>query len=303
MPGDSVAQPRWYSHGLNRLVYYRMAGAAGGLLPRRTRLRLARLAGRVAARRLTEERARVRGNLSRILPGAGPRALERAVAETFANFAACFSDLLTINRGAPERLGAFMADRRGEEHLDAACVAGRGVILLTAHLGNWELGGRLLGPRLDRPTHIVLAGEQDADLEGYLRRAGERLRFVTRRHATSTLGLLAALRRNEALAMQGDRPTGERGDLLVEFFGAPTAFPVGPFVLARATGAPVVPAYCAMRRDHRYEMVVEPAIWVKPGEEAAALAAMVVTLERAVRAHPTQWFNFFDVWSPPRVAA
>ena len=74
-------------------------------------------------------------------------------------------------------------------------------------------------------------------------------------------------------------------------------------MLARATGAPVVPAYCAMKRDQRYEMVVEPAIWVKPGEEAAALAAMVATLERAVRAHPTQWFNFFDVWSPPRVAA
>ena len=302
MAPDTVAPPRWYSHGLNRLVYYRMAGAAAGLLPRPGRLRVARLAGRVAGRRLTEERARVRENLARILPGAGPRALDRAVGETFANFAACFSDLLTINRGSPERLGEYMADRRGEEHLDAACVAGRGVILITAHLGNWELGGRLLVPRLDRPTHIVLAGEQDADLEGYLRRAGERLRFVTRRHATSTLGLLAALRRNEAVAMQGDRPTGER-DLLVEFFGAPAAFPVGPFVLARATGAPVVPAYCAMKRDQRYEMVVEPAIWVKPGEEAAALAAMVATLERAVRAHPTQWFNFFDVWSPPRVAA
>jgi KDO2-lipid IV(A) lauroyltransferase len=302
MAGDTVAPPRWYSHRLNRLVYYRIAGAAAGLLPRRSRLRVARLAGRIAARGLTEERTRVRGNLARILPGAGPRALERAVGETFANFAACFSDLLTINRGAPERLGAFMVDRRGEEHLDAACVAGRGVILLTAHLGNWELGGRLLVPRVNRPTHIVLAGEQDTDLERYLRRAGERLRFVTRRHATSTLGLVAALRRNEAVAMQGDRPTGER-DVLVEFFGAPAAFPVGPFVLARATGAPVVPAYCAMKTDQRYEMVVEPAIWVKPGEEAGALAAMVTTLERAVRAHPTQWFNFFDVWSPPRVAA
>lgn len=58
----------------------------------------------------------------------------------------------------------------------------------------------------DRSTHIVLAGEQGADLERYLRREGERLRFVTRRHATSTLGLLAALRHNEAVAMQGDPP-------------------------------------------------------------------------------------------------
>jgi len=47
----------------------------------------------------------------------------------------------------------------------------------------------------------------------------------------------------------------------------------------------------------------EPPIWVKSGEEPAALTAMVATLERAVRAHPTQWFNFFDVWSPLRAAA
>src|SRR5262249_32821 len=78
--------------------------------------------------------------------------------------------------------------------------AGRGGPRPPAPRGTWGLGGGLRVPRLDRLTHIVLAGEQDADLERYLRREGERLRFVTRRHATSTLGLLAALRRNEAVA-------------------------------------------------------------------------------------------------------
>ncbi|HET6366022.1 MAG TPA: lysophospholipid acyltransferase family protein [Pseudomonadales bacterium] len=303
MSAGSVARPHWYSHGWNRVAYYRLADLAAGMLPRPLRLGAARLAGRLAARRLVAERQQVRANLARVLTGASEAALGHATAETFANFAACFSDFLTINRGAPARLGDYVASRQGEEHLDAACAAGRGVILLTAHLGNWEFGGRLLVPRLDRPIHIVLAGEQDADLERYLRREGERLRFVTRRHATSTLGLLAALRRNEAVAMQGDRPTGERGDTVVEFFGAPAPFAVGPFVLARAAGAPVVAAYCVMDADHRYRITVEPPIWVKSGEEPAALAAMVATLERAVRAHPTQWFNFFDVWSPPRAAA
>jgi Kdo2-lipid IVA lauroyltransferase/acyltransferase len=303
MSTDTAAHPSWYSHGLNRLAYYRLAGGVAGPLPRRFRLGLARVVGRAAGRRLAGERARVRGNLARIMPQAAAETLDRAVGETFANFAACFSDFLTINRGSPARLGDYVSSRTGEEHLDLACASGRGVILLTAHLSNWEFGGRLLVPRLDRPAHIVLAGEQDADLERYLRREGERLRFVTRRHATSTLGLLAALRRNEAVAMQGDRPTGERGDVLVDFFGAPAAFAIGPFVLARAAGAPVVPAYCAMEADRRYRVTVEPPIWVKPGEEVAALTTMVATLERAIRAHPTQWFNFFDVWSCPRVAA
>ena len=64
------------------------------------------------------------------------------------------------------------------------------------------------------------------------------LRFVTRRHPTAMLPLVAALRRGEAVAMQGDRPLGTRGDAIVSFFGAPAAFPLGPFVLARAAGAP-----------------------------------------------------------------
>ena len=296
----SSSRPRWYSHGLNRLAYYRLAAACAAGVPRRGRLALARAAGRAIGNRLVTERRQVRANLARVLPGASAAALDRAVSETFANFAACFADLLTINRGDPARLRDYVAATEGEEDLDAACAPGHGVILLTAHLGNWELGGRLLAPRLDRTTHVVLSPEADAALEGYLRRDEPRLRFVTRRRPTSTLGLLAALRRNEAVAMQGDRPTGERGDTPVDFFGAPAAFPIGPFVLARAAGAPVVPAFCALTAEGRYRISMEPPIWVKSGEEGAALATAVGALERVIRRHPTQWFNFFDVWSASR---
>jgi len=293
----AVPRPRWYSHRLNRLGYYRAAAALAGALPRPARLRVARAMGRAIGRRLGAERAAVRENLRRVLPAAAPAALEAAVNETFADFGACFSDLLTVNREAPERLRRWVGAADGEEALDAALAAGRGVILLTAHLGNWELGGRLLVPRLNRTAHVVLSAEQDAALEPYMRADTPNLRFVTRRQATSTLGLLAALRRGEVVAMQGDRPTGERRDTLVPFFGAPVMFPLGPFVLARAAGAPVVPAFCMMAEDTRYRIALEPAIWVKPGEEVEALTTAVRALERAVRRTPTQWFNFFDLWA------
>ena len=243
----------------------------------------------------------MRANLARVLPGASAAALDRAVSETFANFAACFADLLTINRGDPARLRDYVAETEGEEDLDAACAPGRGVILLTAHVGNWDLGGRLLAPRLDRTTHVVLAGG-GRRAGGYLRRDEPRLRF-RRGGARRPLGLLAALRRNEVRGDAGDRPTGGRGDTHVDFFGAPGAFPIGPFVLARAAGAPVVPAFCAMTPEGRYRISMEPPIWVKSGEEGAALATAVGALERVIRRHPTQWFNFFDVWGASRAAA
>ena len=292
-----VPRPRWYSHRLNRVAHYRAAAALARALPRPARLRVARVMGRAIGHRLGVERAAVRANLRHALPDASPAALEAAVGATFADFGACFSDLLTVNRQPPERLRRWVASAVGEDGLDAALGAGRGVILLTAHLGNWELGGRLLAPRLGRTAHVVLSTEQDAALEQYMRAETPNLRFVTRRQATSTLGLLAALRRGEAVAMQGDRPTGERRDTLVPFFGTPVPFPLGPFVLARAAGAPVVPAFCAMAADTRYHIAIEPAIWVKPGEEIEALATAVEALERAVRRTPTQWFNFFDMWT------
>jgi len=298
-----VIKPRWYSHGLNRLAYYRLARAVAAALPRPVRLAAARAVARAVGRALSAERSRVRGNLARVLAGAKPRELDAAVGETFANFGAFFADLLILNRTEPERLRPYVAVRVGEEHLDAAFAAGRGAVLVTAHLGNWELGGRLLACRGGAPrTHVVLSAEEDAALESHLRVNAPELRFVTRKHPTSTLGLLAALRRGEVVAMQGDRPTGERGDRLVSFFGSPAAFPIGPFVLARAAGAPVVPAFCTMAADGRYRVEVGSPIWVKLGEEMAGLETMVAALERAVRAHPTQWFNFFDVWAPPIAA-
>jgi len=58
------------------------------------------------------------------------------------------------------------------------------------------------------------------------------------------------------------------------------------------------------RKTHgRYRVAVGAPIWVKPGEEMARLEAMVAALESAVRARPTQWFNFFDVWASPLAAS
>ena len=67
-----------------------------------------------------------------------------------------------------------------------------------------------------------------------------------------SLELMAALRRGEVVALQGDRALGNRGDISVPFFGRPAPFPVGPFRLASASGAPIVPAFCTLDADHRY---------------------------------------------------
>jgi KDO2-lipid IV(A) lauroyltransferase len=288
--------PRWYTHRLNRPAVYRAGAMVASALPRPARLTLARAVARRAAGWFPVERARVAANVARVRPEADAGARERLVEDVFRHFAICFADLISTNRrvSRPERL---LAGIEGDEHLLEAIAEGRGLVLVTAHLGNWELGGRLIASRLKRPTHVIVAAEADPGVERFLRGGDSPINFVRRGDPRAMMPLVGALRRGEVVALQGDRALGTRGDVTVDFFGAPAAFPLGPFVLARAAHVPMVPAFCQLGRDLRYTVVIAEPIRVALGEETAALGRWARILETAVRRAPEQWFNFFDVWS------
>ena len=288
----SAPLPRWYAHRYNRAELYRLV-AVTRWLPRRTRLELARRIGHLAPRVLPAERAAVGRTLS-VMTGAVGSRLDELTRDVFGEFAMCFSDLIVASR-RPARVSAHMGAVQGIEHLlrrDGA------VVSLTAHVGNWELAGRLLAQHSARPTHVVVAVEEARALERWLRRDSDGVRFVARARPTVSLTLMAALRRGEAVALQGDRALGNRGDVLVPFFGRPAPFPVGPFQLARAAAVPVVPAFCTLGADRDYVVRVLDPLTVMRGEEEDALRTWVASLERIVAEKPTQWFNFFDIWDP-----
>jgi lauroyl/myristoyl acyltransferase len=295
-PRADAPRARWHAHPYNRSRYYRLAAAAAPRLPRPVRTWLAeRLAGALMAR-FPAEHAAVRRNLERIHPEREAAWLDAAVGRVFARFAVCFADLLSLNRGPESGLWRHVAGIDGQEPTRAALARGRGCVSVTAHLGNWELAGRLLAA-LGRPVHVVMAPEVDPAVGALLDRGGHPgVRFVRLTSPVVGVELVAALRRGEVVAFQFDRAAGGRGDAPVPFFGAPARFPLGPFVMAAAAGAPVVPAFCVLGPDGRYRLHVEPALAVSRGAEVEALRAAVATLERYVRAHWDQWFNFYDVW-------
>jgi lauroyl/myristoyl acyltransferase len=287
------AGPRWYSHPYNRAELYHLA-AALGRLPRPVRLTLARGLGSLACRLLPAERGVVHRTLARVTGTTGPR-LDALTLGVFRAVAMCFSDLVSSNRQPAARLARLVGSVSGADRI--AGLTG-GVISLTAHVGNWELAGRLLAGRTGRATHVVVAEEEGRALERWVRRDGDGVRFVTRSQPTISLALVAALRRGEIVALQGDRALGTRGDALVPFFGHPAPFPLGPFLLAAAVGVPIVPAFCVLEDDSRYRVTVLEPFRVRPGDEPEALATWVGLLEALVRDRPTHWFNFFDIWSP-----
>jgi KDO2-lipid IV(A) lauroyltransferase len=240
------------------------------------------------------ERAVVRETVARVTGAVESDRLDGLTVRTFTDFAMCFSDLISTNRQPRGRLESVVSGVEGADRVQPEA----GLISLTAHVGNWELAGRLLAGQAARTTHVVVAEEEARELERWVRRNGEGVRFVTRSHPTISLELFAALRRGDVVAAQGDRALGTRGDVLVPFFERPAPFPLGPFVLARAVGVPVVPAFCLLGADSRYAVKVFEPFVVERGREEEAAHAWVAILESVVREHPTQWFNFFDIWSP-----
>ena len=288
---------RWYTHTYNRLAFYRLIALCAPLLPRPVRLRVAHAVATILRHGMPREYAAVRRNLTRLRPTASAAEIEQQAQALFRNFACFFADLLSLNRAALPAPQRYVHNVHGLEHLQAILASPRGFIAATAHLGNWDLAGRLLST-YGRTLHVLMAPEHDTALQSFLRQRGEqtRRRFVTNDGPTVFVQLLTALRRGEVVAVQADRATGHRSDVLVPFFGAPAPFPLGPFKLAGAAQVPVLPCFCLMRPDQRYEIFVDAAIVVSRGHEERALQQMVGVLERYVAMAPDQWCNFYDVW-------
>jgi lauroyl/myristoyl acyltransferase len=250
---------------------------------------------------MPREHAAVQGNLTRVLPDASRREIAWQARQVFGNFACFFADLLGLNRRALPLQQAYVTAVQGLPHLQEVLQSPRGFVAATAHLGNWDLAGRLLST-YGRRIHVLMAPEQDPALQRFLREGGREaaIRFVT--NDGSAVQLLMTLRRGDVVAVQMDRATGHRSDVTVPFFGTPAVFPLGPFLLARAAQVPVLPCFCVMRPDARYEIWVDQAIPVAPGHEEAALYHMVRVLERYIAMAPNQWYNFYDVWDTTPIA-
>ena len=251
---------------------------------------------------LKRERKAVTGNLRQIT-GASGFVLFWKVFHVFYSFSDLMVSYLYVPNASHEQLLAMLVNAEyGAGVIDKYLEAGNGVILWTAHLGNPEVASRLLEMH-GRPVNVARFVE-DNPAEKILRSkmASERLRVIDLRGgAGATMELLQALRRNEIVAIQGDRVYNPRHSAEVSFFSKPVAFPLGPFLLSQVSGAPVLPGFVIRQGWQRYRMLGGEAIL--PGTSSDSIADQYAALVQAVRffeaqlsVHYDQWANFFDFW-------
>jgi KDO2-lipid IV(A) lauroyltransferase len=239
-------------------------------------VRLSRLwfAMRPPARRALER------NLARVHPTLSRAHHARTARRAFEHFAIAIVDFLRLGRADRDGIEAAV-EVRGAQHLAAARSTGRGVIVLSAHVGNWEWGAAWLAARGTR-VHLVARRHRSRWVERAFTRT--RLRQGLRRLPGRPLWVraAAALRRGEWITLMGDRPVAgdrpRRGPAACAWTAA----------LARRTGAVVLPAIMVKLPSGRFAACFDAPL----SPQSLAAGGYRAWLEPFLARHPDQWFGF-----------
>ena len=260
------------------LTFYVLADMLVWVLPARVANALSVVAARAAFLVGLPQRAALESNLQQLLRTSSGRSVREKARESFVNFALMFTDFLRMGHLDRAQL-AEAVEVHGGEHLERARASGRGVILLSAHLGNWELGAAWLAARGTQVN--VVARPHSSRVERFFaaRRRAWGVRMLPGRplwRAAAT-----ALRRREWVAVMADRlPAAD-----APARGSACAW---ASALSRRTGALVLPAVIVRRAGGRYAAYFECPI----DPEDMRAERPVTILRRWLRRFPGQWFAF-----------
>lgn len=217
---------------------------------------------------------------------------------SFRNYGLYVADFLRLPTLGTEELEARF-QFTGWEHLDRALEAGKGVIFISAHVGNWDLAAALLA-RKGYPVSVVAESFHPKKLNDLVQghRSQHGMKVIPLE--ASARRVLGALRKNEILGLLIDRPSPESG-VLVRFFGGATEVPAGAALLALKTGAKLVSGVVVRNPDHTYSGFMTSHFDIEPTGDLATDMRLLTqrimdTMEAFIRQYPEQWFIFRPMW-------
>lgn len=259
---------------------------------------LARLAGSLGWWVAPGRRRIILENVAHLAPGAAPgtqRAIARCVLPNLLTATAHLLRLPALGRAGVHTL----LDVVGAHHLDEARALGRGVILVTGHLGPYELGAAWVAARGYPVSAMVedLTPETGAALATYRTATGVQL--ISRN--TGARQLYRCLKEGNLVALVADRVVGVGAPgVRVPYGDADREIPSGPAAFAVATGAPIVVGHIVRQAGRpspfvlTFEAPIDPA-----GHSGESLTRVVgARLAAAATAHPDQWYVFQPAWLP-----
>ncbi|MFH1868428.1 MAG: lysophospholipid acyltransferase family protein [Candidatus Omnitrophota bacterium] len=244
------------------------------------------------------DREAVKDNMRALFPDYNEKRLDSMVRELYINFGKYLIDFFRFSKIDNDYVKKYVK-LEGIEHLTNALGGNKGVIAVTAHLGNWELGGVIL-PLLNIPFAAVVLNHRNKEINSF---------FIRQRQLTGAkvipvgAGLrkcFSVLAENYVIALVGDRDYFGNG-IEMDFLGKPTMVPRGPAVFSRRCGSPIVPCFMIRNEDDTftfkfYEQINPVYTKDERRDLLEATKKTAAILEEVIRQYPTQWHVFRRFW-------
>jgi predicted LPLAT superfamily acyltransferase len=197
----------------------------------------------------------------------------------------------------------FTYDFDGEENLREIVRGGKGGILLSAHVGNWEAAGHLL-KRLNTRINVVMFDGEHQQIKEYLEQVtgGHKLNIILIKEDISHVYAMGeALQKNELICLHADRYMEGNKTKCSSLLGEEAQFPVGPFLLAASFRVPVSIVFAFKETKSHYHFFGSPILLRKDSESkddfvSRLTSTFVGDLEQKVKIYPEQWFNYYNFW-------
>lgn len=289
-----VKTRRYYIYYLLKVLFFVM-----GRIPLKVSLFVADILGRIAFRVVGKYNRTAVDNLDSAF--GGDHEANVGVAEkVFKNIAKNGAEWIKMSSAGPEMLDRIVSRVSGREYLDEALAAGRGVIVVGAHFGNWEILPLYL-TRHGYKGAIVVRRIYFHKYDKFIARLRSKFGAGIIYRDESPRKMLKVLRSGGILGIVPDQDVDSIDGVFVDFFGRQAYTPTAPVKLAVAARTSLLPGFVIRREDDTHELVIGEPIELPENagdEEAVARSTQAWTsvLEKYVRKYPEQWVWMHKRW-------
>ena len=194
----------------------------------------------------------------------------------------------------------------GEEYLLEMAAGNSGCLLISAHLGNFEMAGHML-ERLEARVNIIMLDAEYQRIKNYLSSITQKSFHVIaiREDNAHVFEINTALENKEILCIHGDRFLEGSKTLEIEFLGEKARLPTGPFYLAMKYGIPVSFVFAMKEgKSHYHFYATPPKRYLQQGNPVrrnemlkTIIQDYISQVEQKLRQYPEQWFNYYNFWA------
>lgn len=277
---------------------YKLANFLATTLPLKAGYKLAEFVSTAQYLLSRTDRNAVKNNLKAIFPERSDKEINKITKQVFINFGKYLTDFLRFSKIDI----SFVKSRikiEGLNYVDEVLKQGKGIIAITAHLGNWELAGVTMGLLGYKIMGVVLA-HSDSNVDRFFnnQRLMNNLEVCTLGRAAYFC--LGALKENKMIALVADRDFTEHG-VVADFFNKKAMLPKGPAAFHLKTGAPIIGGFLVRLPDDSFKFTFEkPFTFELSGEKEKDIETITKqytqTIEKYIKLYPEQWYMFRKFW-------